>query len=421
VISADIRRAAWDAAQAAIAAGELPGPIPADGGAADTSTLRPGRPGEYVSTLPYLLATAATPPHQAADVLAARLASLPWIAAATAAAGHLTVTVTGEALAAVAVRTAQAPDCARSDILRGLKVPAPPPADLAGAQSWQQAHVELTAEVTARLAAKAGAEILPERLPPGRSHGSAGAEIFPERLPPGRFRGSAGAGTDAERLPPGRSRGSAGAGTDAERLPPGRSRGSAGAGTDAERLLSGHFRGSAGAATVAAALGYAGSDAVRYALIRRARGWPDGATAEVPVRYHLDNPVYAVRYAHAHAASTLRQAADLGLGAGQAAGFAPCLLTHPAERALLGALSWLPERVAWSARSARPGEFARYLEELAGTYQDCREACPALPFGGRGAPRDRPATRARLWLVTAVAAAIAAGLALLGVSAPDRL
>jgi arginyl-tRNA synthetase len=97
------------------------------------------------------------------------------------------------------------------------------------------------------------------------------------------------------------------------------------------------------------------------------------------------------------------------------------MLTHPAERALLGTLSWLPERVAWAARSRRPGEFARYLEELAAAYLDCRETCPALPFGGRGAPRDQPATRARLWLVTAAAAAIAAGLALLGVSAPDRL
>jgi arginyl-tRNA synthetase len=141
----------------------------------------------------------------------------------------------------------------------------------------------------------------------------------------------------------------------------------------------------------------------------------------VPVRYHLDNPVYAVRYAHAHAASTLRQAADLGLGAGSAAGFAPCRLTNPAERALLAALSWLPERVAWAAGSERPGEFARYLEEIAGTYRDCREACPALPFGGRGAPRDEPGIRARLWLVTATAAALAAGLGLLEVSAPERL
>jgi arginyl-tRNA synthetase len=172
---------------------------------------------------------------------------------------------------------------------------------------------------------------------------------------------------------------------------------------------------------MAAVLGYAGSDAVRYALVRRPRGWPDRERAELPVRYHPGNPVYAVRYAHAHAASTLRQAADLGLGAGPAAQFAPCLLTHPAERVLLGALSWLPERVAWAARIARPAEFARYLEELAGAYQDCRESCPALPSGGRRAPRDRPATRARLWLVTAAATAIAAGLDLLGISAPARL
>jgi arginyl-tRNA synthetase len=362
VISADVRRAAWDAAQDAAAAGELPGPVPP----ADGSTLRPARPGDYVSTLPYLLATAAIEPAQVAELLAARLAPLPWVAAVTASAGHLTVTVTAEALAHVAVRTAQASDCARSDLLRGVKVPAPPPADLAAAPTWQHAHAQLSAEVTAKLAVKAGAEISPERLPPGlpREDASAG---------------------DPERLPPGRS------------------------------------RGSAGAAPVAGVLRYAGSDAVRYALLRRAAGWPDGAAAEVPVRYHLGNPVYAVQYAHAHAASTLRQAADLGLGAGQAAEFAPCLLSHPAERALLGALSWLPERVAWAARAHRPGEFARYLEELAGTYQDCREACPALPFGGCAAPRDRPATRARLWLVSAAAAAIAAGLGLLGVSAPDRL
>ena len=71
--------------------------------------------------------------------------------------------------------------------------------------------------------------------------------------------------------------------------------------------------------------------------------------------------------------------------------------------------------------SARPAEFARYLEELAGAYQDCRESRPALPYGGLRAPRDQPATRARLWLVTAAGTAIAAGLGLLGITAPDRL
>ena len=373
VITTDVRRAVWAAAQTAAAAGELPVPawhtaagelppaLPAagqrDAGArpADASTLRPvppalgGGPGRYASTLPYLLAAPGTAPGQVAAILAARLAGLDWIAEATGAAGHLTITVTGEALAALAVRIPQAPDCARSDILRGLRLPAPAAGGLASAAGWRQAQARLAAEVTARLAERAGAEIYPERLPPA-----------PAPAP-------------------------------------------------------------AASTEIAAALAYAGPDAVRYALASRSRGWRAGERAELPVRHHPGNPAYAVRYAHAHAASTLRQAADLGLGAGPAAEFAACPLSHPAERALLGALSWLPERVAWAARIARPAGFARYLEELAGAYQDCRESCPALPSGGRRAPRDRPATRARLWLVTAAATAIAAGLDLLGISAPARL
>jgi arginyl-tRNA synthetase len=362
VITADVRRAVWAAAGQAAAAGELPPPGPARGqrGAGaqpdDASTLRPvpaalgGGPGRYASTLPYLLAAPGTAPDQVAAILAARLVRRDWIAEATSATGHLTITVTGEALSALAVRIPRALDCARSAILRGLRVPAAvTAADLAGAPGWPQAHAALAAEVTARLAEKAGAEMVPQRRPAAP--------------PPAPATGS----------------------------------------------------------PVAAALAEVGSDAVRYALVSRSHGWRDEERAELPVRYHLDSPVYAVRYAHAHAASTLRQAADLGLGAGPAAEFVPCLLTHPAERALLDALSWLPERVAWAARIRRPAEFARYLEELAGAYQDCRESRPALPYGGRRAPRDQPAARARLWLVTAAGTAIAAGLGLLGISAPDRL
>lgn len=363
MITADVRRAVWAAVGQAAADGELPPLVPAgaqrDAGTEpdDASTLRPvpaalgGGPGRYASTLPYLLAAPGTAPVQVAAILSARLARLDWVAEAeaTAATGHLTITVTGAALSALAVRIPQARDCARSDTLRGLRVPAAAAADLAGAPGWPQAQAAITAEVTTRLAEKAGAEILAERAPPARA--------------PAPAAGS----------------------------------------------------------PVTAALADSGSDAVRYALVSRSRGWRDGERAEVPVRYHFSGPVYAVRYAHAHAASTLRQAADLGLGAGPAAEFVPCLLTHPAERALLDALSWLPERVAWAARIRRPAEFARYLEELAGTYQDCRESRPALPYGGRRAPRDRPATRARLWLVTAAGTAIAAGLGLLGISAPDRL
>jgi arginyl-tRNA synthetase len=175
-----------------------------------------------------------------------------------------------------------------------------------------------------------------------------------------------------------------------------------------------------GAATgpVAGAIAFAGSWAIGYALARL----PPAAPARVdPCRaaaHHLGNPAYAVRYAHAHAASVLRQAADLGLRRGEAAEFGPRLLAHPSERALLGELSWLAERVAGAARRARPDAFARYLERLADAYLGCQERRPAV---WPGMETGGPETAARLWLAAASATALRAGLDLLGVDAPDRL
>lgn len=346
MITADVRRAVWDAAQAA---GELPVSIAAPGQPEDRSTLRPvpaelgGRPGRYASTLPYLLARQGRTADQVAIVVAGRLAGVPWIAEAAATGGYLTVTVTDEALAGLAVRIATAECCTRSDILRGMSVAVPPPTVLT-AVSWEDARVWLVSEIIGRLAAEAGADTFSfVRRPP----------VY----------------CDVDTTP------------------------------------------------IQDAIAYAGRDAVTYALI--SQGHP--AIDRVPVRHHLGNPLYAVRYAHAHAAATLRQAADLGLSAGEAVEVAPRLLGRPQERALLDAMSWLPERVAWAVRRGRPGEFARYLEELASVYHDCRESCPALPFGGTGAPRCEDTLRARLWLVTAVRTAIAAGLGLLGIDAPARL
>jgi arginyl-tRNA synthetase len=169
---------------------------------------------------------------------------------------------------------------------------------------------------------------------------------------------------------------------------------------------------------VATAIEFAGAGAIRYALARL----PPGAPAEVDpchaAAQHLGVPAYAVRYAHAHAASTLRQAADLGLSLGEAAEFQPRLLAHPVEQALLDELSWLAERVAGAARRARPDVFPRYLERLASAYFDCQEQRPAA---WPGMMADGPASTARLWLAAAAATALRTGLDLLGVDAPDRL
>ena len=172
------------------------------------------------------------------------------------------------------------------------------------------------------------------------------------------------------------------------------------------------------AGPVAAAIEFAGTGAIRYALARL----PPGAPAEVDpchaAAHHLGVPAYAVRYAHAHAVSTLRQAADLGLSLGEAAEFQPRLLAHPREQALLDELSWLAERVAGAARRARPDVFPRYLERLAGAYFDCQEQRPAVR---PGMTTGGPGIAARLWLAAATATALRTGLDLLGVDAPDRL
>ena len=162
---------------------------------------------------------------------------------------------------------------------------------------------------------------------------------------------------------------------------------------------------------VAAAVAVAGADAVRFALSRVAPGKLAGLDGRASRRNSLDNPAYAVRYAHARAVSGVRWVAALGAPAqGEAA--VACLPADPAERALLDALSWLPERVAVAARRGRPDEFARYLEDLA------RATIAAVPF-------VRPGDNERLAqtgvLAQAARTGLAAGLGLLGVAAPDRL
>ena len=160
---------------------------------------------------------------------------------------------------------------------------------------------------------------------------------------------------------------------------------------------------------VAGAISHAGRDAVRFALGRAIPGKPVQVGPADIARHVLDNPAYAVRYAHSRAASGVRWVASLA-ASGEAA--EPCLPADPADLALLDALSWLPERVAMAARRGRPDEFTRYLEDLASA------TIAAARF-------TSPADNRRLALVRdlmeAARTGLAAGLGLLGVSAPERL
>jgi arginyl-tRNA synthetase len=171
----------------------------------------------------------------------------------------------------------------------------------------------------------------------------------------------------------------------------------------------------------AAAVAFAGADAIRYALASLAPGRTAAVDPVWWARAVAGNPFFSVRYAHARAASVLRWAAGLGVKRCPAGAVNPALICHPGELELLGAISWLPERAAAAARRGRPDAFARHLQGLAARWLGCAEGLPALPFGGRAAPRDDAEAAARLWLAAAAQTALATGLRLLGVAAPDRV
>lgn len=159
-----------------------------------------------------------------------------------------------------------------------------------------------------------------------------------------------------------------------------------------------------------------GADAGRYALARYSSDSTIDLDLDLWAKAGNDNPVYYVQYAHSRIASLLRNAAELKLDKGTA--YDPALLSHPRETDLLKQLAQLPAVVATAAELREPHRIARYAEDLAGSYHRFYEACRVLP---RGDEELSDVGAARLWLVEATRIGLANSLALLGVSAPEKM
>ncbi|MGA0009528.1 MAG: arginine--tRNA ligase [Candidatus Nanopelagicales bacterium] len=160
-----------------------------------------------------------------------------------------------------------------------------------------------------------------------------------------------------------------------------------------------------------------GVDAARYSLIRYPVDSPLTLDLDVIIQRTNDNPVYYVQYAHARVSSVLRNAADLGIDWREAP-FDPALLADEREGDLLRALAEFPAIVASAAELREPHRIPRYLESLATAYHRFYDVCRVLPRG------DEPVEGihiARLWLCAATRQVLANGLALCGVTAPERM
>ncbi|HEY3735945.1 MAG TPA: arginine--tRNA ligase [Jatrophihabitans sp.] len=161
-----------------------------------------------------------------------------------------------------------------------------------------------------------------------------------------------------------------------------------------------------------------GVDAARYSLTRSALESSLDVDLDLLTKQSNENPVYYVQYAHARTRNVKRNAESYGIGVD--GDFQPELLSHPSDAMLLTALGEYVRIVAAAAELRAPHRIAHYLESLAGIYHRWYDTdeCRVTPRG------DAPVTeanRARAWLNEATSVVLANGLALLGVSAPDRM
>ncbi len=152
-------------------------------------------------------------------------------------------------------------------------------------------------------------------------------------------------------------------------------------------------------------------DAVRFFLLSRKPDTEYTFDVDLAVAKNNDNPVYYVQYAHARICSVL---SAWGGDPGSLAQVDLSALQSPQALALLLLLGKYPEMLSAAAAGFAPHDVTFYLRELAACYHSYYDAERILVD-------DEAVKLARLALVAATAQVLRNGLAVLGVSAPQKM
>ena len=152
-------------------------------------------------------------------------------------------------------------------------------------------------------------------------------------------------------------------------------------------------------------------DAVRFFLLSRKPDTEYTFDVDLAVQKNNDNPVYYVQYAHARICSVL---AAWGGDVDSLAGADLSPLHTPAAQSLMLLLAKYPAMLTAAAEGFAPHDVTFYLRELAAAYHSYYDAERILVD-------DEAVKRARLALVRATAQVLHNGLAVLGVSAPQKM
>ena len=153
-------------------------------------------------------------------------------------------------------------------------------------------------------------------------------------------------------------------------------------------------------------------DAVRFFLLARKADSEFTFDVDLALKRNDENPVFYVQYAHARICSVIRNFVEQGGTLESAADLS--LLTAPTEAALMLRLAEFPTMLANAAAGLAPHDLTFYLRDIAGAFHSYYAAERVLVA-------DAALARARIALLLATRQVIRNALAVLGVSAPQRM
>ncbi|HSN15788.1 MAG TPA: arginine--tRNA ligase [Anaeromyxobacteraceae bacterium] len=162
-----------------------------------------------------------------------------------------------------------------------------------------------------------------------------------------------------------------------------------------------------------------GADATRFMFLTRRSDAQLDFDVDLAKRQTLDNPVFYVQYGHARLAAIARKAAEAGV---PEPGFdleALRALAMPEEQDLVRRAAAFPDVLAQAALAWEPHRVAFWLQETIAAFHSYYTQ--GKKSGERVIGPDPRKTAARLFLCRALRQVLANGLAVLGVSAPDRM
>jgi arginyl-tRNA synthetase len=157
-----------------------------------------------------------------------------------------------------------------------------------------------------------------------------------------------------------------------------------------------------------------GADCAKFFFLMRSTNAHLDFDLDLARRQNDENPAYYVQYAHARIASILRFAAERGLKPAAAPGAGEPGLAHAAEQTLARKLAAFPEVVRGAALAREPHRLPAYLQETAAVFHRFYHEC-------RVVSEDAALSIARLRLAEATRLVLKGGLALMGVTAPERM